>query len=378
MSGEADSPRRAEGELSAQSAAGEQGSWISRHRGKLLLSLLIGGAFVWLLNAGALPIVPKADALAGVRWWTFGVYLGLWCVVHWIRAVRWQWLLAPLAEVPRRRVIDVSFIGFLAIVLLPFRSGEMVRPVMIRRKGTLSGWAATGTIAAERVIDGLVLTLMLWVALLVSEPLDPLPDKIGELPIPASVVPAATYAALVLFGGAFVAMGLFFAKRELARRLVAWSVAWLSPRLADWLSERVEKVASGLSFLPRARETGYFVAATLAYWLLNAAAGWVLAWGAGLTGMTFWHSAVVTGVLALGILLPNAPGFFGAFQVSVYAALAIYFQPEVVTGAGSAYVFLLYVGQLLVTAGAAVWALSRERTSFAEAIESEATDLDEG
>ena len=217
---------------------------------------------------------------------------------------------------------------------------------------------------------------MLWVALLVSEPLDPLPDKIGELPIPAAVVPTATYAALVLFVGAFIAMGLFFAKRDLARRLVRWGVGWLSPRLSDWLSERVEKVASGLAFLPRARESAWFFGATVVYWLLNAASGWVLGWGAGLTEMTFWHSAVVTGVLALGILLPNAPGFFGAFQVSVYAALAIFFQPEVVIGAGSAYVFLLYLGQLMVTVGAAGWALARQHTSLSEAFDAEDSALD--
>ena len=128
-----------------------RGSWLRRHRGKLVLSSLIGVAFVWLMNAGALPIVPSRETLAGVQWWAFLLYLAMWSVVHWIRAVRWQWLLAPIASVPRSRVVHVSFIGFLAIVLLPFRTGEMVRPVMIRRKGTLSGWAATGTIAAERV-----------------------------------------------------------------------------------------------------------------------------------------------------------------------------------------------------------------------------------
>ena len=372
MKSQVDAP----GDAPAQPGAPRPTGWLRKHRGKLAISLICGAGFVWVLNAGALPILPSQEAFAGVKWWAFAVYLGLWFVVHWIRAVRWQWLLSPIAEVSRRRVVDVSFIGFLAIVMLPLRTGEVVRPVMIRRKGELSGWAATGTIAAERVIDGLVLTLMLWVALLVSEPLDPLPNKIGELPIPAAVVPTATYAALVLFGGAFVAMGLFFAKRQLARQLVAWAFAWISPRLANWLSERVEKVASGLAFLPRARESAWFVGATIAYWLLNAAAGWVLAWGAGLSEMTFWHSAVVTGVLALGILLPNAPGFFGAFQVSVYAALAIFFQPDVVTGAGSAYVFLLYVGQLLVTVLAAAWALAREHTSLSDALNSEATSLD--
>lgn len=349
---------------------------LKRHAGKLFASVLVVAAFAWLLHAGALPIVPDGAAMGRVKWWTFALYLGLWSVVHWIRAVRWTWLLAPIATIPRKRVIDVAFIGFFAIVVLPFRAGEMARPVLIRKKGELSGWAATGTIGAERVIDGLVLSLLLLVALLASTPLDPLPDRIGGLPVPASIVPTATYAALVLFAVAFVTMGLFFAKRELCRRWVRGAIGWASPELADWLTERVGKVADGIAFLPKARYSVPFVLATASYWLLNAAAGWLLAWGVGLSQVTFWHAAVVTGVLALGILLPNAPGFFGAFQISVYAALAMYFPPDAVTTEGSAYVFLLYVGQLLVTAGAASVGLLRSHTSLGEALGSRAGQLE--
>ncbi len=351
-------------------------SFLARHGGKLAASLLLAALFAWLLHAGALPIIPKAEALGEVRWWTFAAYLALWSVVHWIRAVRWQWLLAPIATVPRRRVVDVAFIGFFAIVVLPFRTGEMARPVLIRKRGELSGWAATGTIGAERVIDGLVLSVLLFGALVASQPLDPLPDRIGSLAVPASIVPKATYAALVLFAVAFVAMGLFFAKREFARRLTQLAIGWISPKLASWLSERVEKVADGIAFLPKARYSVPFALATICYWTLNAAAGWLLAWGVGLQGMTFWHAGVVTGVLALGILLPNAPGFFGAFQISVYAALAMYFTPEEVIGPGSAYVFLLYIAQLVVTVGAAGIALVRSRTSIGEALGSQSEQLE--
>ena len=62
--------------------------------------------------------------------------------------------------------------------------------------------------------------------------------------------------------------------------------------------------------------------------------------------MSFSQACVVLGVLGLGVLVPNAPGFFGAFQLSVYAALALFFRSDTVLGAGSAYVFLLYLGNV--------------------------------
>ena len=42
-------------------------------------------------------------------------------------------------------------IGFAALVVFPFRMGEVVRPVLMHRAGKVSGWAATGTVGAERI-----------------------------------------------------------------------------------------------------------------------------------------------------------------------------------------------------------------------------------
>lgn len=355
-----------------------QQSWLRRHGLKLVASLGIALGFAWLLHKGALPIVPTGAAFARMRWWTVPAYVSIWCVVHVIRAVRWHWLLAPIHPVPMRRVVAVAFVGFAAILLLPFRTGEVVRPVMIRKKGHLSGWAATGTVGAERVIDGLFMSVMLLTALLVSTPLDPLPSSIGALPVPASVVPKAAYSALGLFACAFTVMGLFYWRRELARRATVAVVGIVSERLASWLAERVEGVASGLRFLPSLGHTLPFLGATAVYWLLNAAGSWLLAWGVGFDQMTYSEACVSMGVLALGILLPNAPGFFGAFQISVYAGLAMYFPPADVVGPGAAFVFFMYLCQVGITVAGAALGLFWERTSVGEALDSRAEELRDG
>jgi hypothetical protein len=225
------------------------------------------------------------------------------------------------------------------------RAGEIVRPAMVREKGRLSGWSATGTVAAERIVDGLVLSLMLLFGLLASTPLDPLPARIGDLPISPRLVPQAAYFALVLFGCAFVTMGLFYFARQWARSVIAGLVGAFSKPLAEWIAERIERVTEGLSFLPKVRYTGPFMLSTVVYWVLNAASAWLLAYGCGLESMTFAQSCVLTGVLALGIMVPNAPGFFGAFQFSAYAALSLFYAESQLLGAGSVLVFFLFVSQ---------------------------------
>jgi len=346
--------------------------WLRRHAGKLLLSLLVAASCVWLLRAGGLPVLPPASSFAQTKWWTVGAYLAMWSVVHVLRAIRWTWLLESVAKVSLRRILAVSFVGFAAIALLPIRTGEAVRPLLIRKEGELSGWTAMGTIAAERIIDGLLLSVMLLTGLALSTPLSPLPDHIGDLPVSPAVVPRLAYAALALFAVAFLVMGLFYAQRSFARRATERLVGWLSPKLATWLADRVEHVASGLGFLPNARHTVPFVLTTAAYWLLNAAGTWLVAWGVGFENFSFVEGMVTTGVVALGLLAPNAPGFFGAYQISFYAGLAVFYPREMVIGPGAACVALVYSCQLFLTIAGAGLGFLLERTDVRLALEPDA------
>lgn len=371
-------PERASGpEVLPAAAAPTHTSWLKRHRLKLAASLVMAGVFAWILHEGALPLWPSPSAFARVRWWTVAVYIVMWCGVHIIRGARWSLLLAPVHPVPLRRVMTVAWMGFLATAVLPFRAGEVVRPVLIRKKGHLTGWAASGTVGAERVCDGLFLSALLFIALEIAKPLDPLPKRIGDLPVPAAVVPGAAYSALLLFAVAFTVMGLFYWRRDWARRMSERIVGLVSKPLAHWLAHRVEQIADGLKFLTRPRYTVPFVATTAVYWLLNAASAWLLAWGCGFQSITFAEACVSIGVLALGILLPNAPGFFGAFQISIYAGFAMYFAPAEVVGPGSVFVLLVYVVQLGIVAVFGVGSMLLERTSLADFLAAEPVDLEQ-
>jgi len=146
-----------------------------------------------------------------------------------------------------------------------------------------------------------------------------------------------------------------------ARRGVALSIGKVSPRLADWLAARVEALADGLSCLPRPRLAWPFATLSLAYWLLNALATYQLGLACGLGSMSYAIACVSMGVLALGILLPNAPGYFGAFQISVYASLALYFSAAEIQGAGAVFVFIQYSVQTPITLGAGALGWMTER-----------------
>ena len=93
-------------------------------------------------------------------------YFAILLVIHLVRTVRWGMLIAPLYKPPFRRLNAVSAVGFMLLIILPFRIGEVARPYLIRQPGKLSGTAAFASIVGERVLDGLIVAAMLVLLLL--------------------------------------------------------------------------------------------------------------------------------------------------------------------------------------------------------------------
>src|SRR5688572_12289107 len=179
--------------------ASGQPSGFKRFVRPLVASLALAGGLAWVMKSGGLPLLPPKGSLSELEALPFvGFSIGM--LFHLlIRFGRCQFLLAPVARVPFWRVMVINGIAMALITFLPFRLGEVSRPAMLREKGKLSGMAVTGTVAAERILDGVVFSLMLLFGLWVAEPHLPLPTRIGDLPLSAALVPQAARIASVGF-----------------------------------------------------------------------------------------------------------------------------------------------------------------------------------
>ena len=310
---------------------------------KLALSLVITAGFVALLELGALKLKPSNEALSRIELSSLAIYFALFTGMHLLRAARWSLLLAPVQRVPLGTVVRVALVGYLAIALLPFRMGEAARPLLIRRDANVNAWAATGTVGAERLIDGLSISVLLLVALRIARPMDRLPDHIGNLSVPVQVIPGLAVGTASMFAAGCVAMGLFYLRPRWAERLTITLLGAVSMRFARWLATRLSETASGLGFLTELRYSLPFLVLTIVYWLLNAGSWWILAQGCGLGAIGYFHAVAVMSVVALGIVVPSTPGFYGAFQLAIYAGLAMYLPPAQVQETGAVYAFYGYV-----------------------------------
>jgi len=309
---------------------------------KLLLSLFPAAGIVWVMQSGSLPIFPQREELARVAAGTIPLYVAVWAAMYVVRLSRWYWLLVAVQRVPLGTVLRVGAVGLLAIALLPFRMGEIVRPLLIRRPPKLTFWAASGTVGGERILDALCVSVLLLLGLHFAVPLDKLPAHLGTLPIHVEIVPRMAFVCALVFATGCLVMGVFYFFRAFARRVTEMVVGLISLRFAHWVATKIEQMAEGLGFLSNPRHAVPYLVATVVYWLLNATSFYVLARGCGLGIIGFWGATATMGVVALGILVPATPGFFGAFQFAIYAGLAMYLAPEVVIRAGSVYSFLGY------------------------------------
>ena len=151
-----------------------------------LISLVFLGLLLYQID-----LTRTWDALLRARYWLLAPAIAVFFVGVWFRAVRWRYLLRPLKDIATARLFPVVVVGYTVNDLLPVRVGEIVRAYMVGDKEHLSKLAIVGTIAAERLLDGLTLLFFAAIATIflpIEEPLKSLLTGIAGLYIAALAI----------------------------------------------------------------------------------------------------------------------------------------------------------------------------------------------
>jgi hypothetical protein len=260
-------------------------------------------------------------------------------------------------------VVGVGLIGIATIMFAPLRMGEAARPYLLARDGKVTFFQALGASGAERVVDGLVLTLTSALALTLSTPISPLPDHLGDVALPVSIIPRAIYLAAVVFTGGAIALTVFYVARGFARKVTMTLLSPISAKLANFVTSTLERLADGLNVLGSPEYRLRFFGETLLYWLCQFIAQWLLMRACGIEG-SIVQAVVTLGVLGLGVIVPAGPGLFGAFQIGTYSGLALYFPLAILRTSGAAMAFVSYATQLLamlLSLGLGFWLVARSK-----------------
>ncbi len=327
---------------------------------KIAVSLVMGGVCVYFAAKG----VKLDDVVAGMRVLSPGgiaLFLATCAVTHVFRTWRWEFLLRPIGvSLPMSRLLPISSAGFMAILALPVRLGEFVRPYFVTRERPVGMSKLLGTVAVERIIDGLLISILFFVSYLFS----------GR----ESFTPALRIAAWISLLGfvgltTFLALARVWTDQTIAFALRVSLLQWIAPKLARKIGDRLHDLIAGFSVLADHRNFGIFLVQSIIYWgcnglgmfLLAREMGLPISLGAAYTTMAF------TGVV---LSLPNSPGLVGQYQLGIRLALLAYLPEAVVKSRGISYSIVLHGLQTIWYVGMGLLSLPalRRDGSLADAV----------
>jgi uncharacterized protein (TIRG00374 family) len=280
---------------------------------------------VFLLTIGLLAFFFRDADMAGV--WTetrradpilLVLAVTLTALTYALRALRWQYLLAPIGPTRFANAFRTTVIGFAASFLLPARAGEVIRPYLLARRERLPATAAFATVILERLLD-LVTVLLLFVVFVATlEPGGVLaePSQLARVKLGGQIAGAAAIAALAVL---FVLAG----HPERLGRLALRVERMLPDRLARALARFVESFAQGLAVMRQPRRLLVALALSVPLWMSIAAGIWLTSLAFHIT-FPYTGSFLVTTLLVVGVAVPT-PGAIGGFHAAYQIAVQTFF-----------------------------------------------------
>jgi hypothetical protein len=305
-----------------------------------IIANVVGLVFLWLAARG-LPLgdigqyLEQADVSRIVTWSV--IFLVVYSACHLARILRWDALVDPLGPSDDAPIRSACVVGFSAILLLPLRLGEFVRPALLARRSNLSVASLLATAVVERVTDGLLVTGLLFVTLLTYT---------GGMN--TGFAQTTGLVAAAIFIPALLVCSLALWRRQLALRILRFCLRPFPQGITDKFVDMLDTFIDGFKALSNVGALRRFLGMTAVYWGLNILSFWLLAhFGFGLdVGLV--DSATVIAILVIGIMIPAAVGLTGNFELFMTRGLALFVSIEQFGAAVACLAALVHVLQFLI------------------------------
>jgi len=146
---------------------------LTRRRASLLIvqSLIgLGLLAVWAL---AVDLSDVWQTLAQARWPIVIAAAMISVCSSFVRAARWRLILRPVARVPLWEIWLITLVSSLVNFVIPVRSGELARAVLLKQRRRVPMSASLPTVAIDRSFDLLAVLLLGALGAAIGIRLDP-------------------------------------------------------------------------------------------------------------------------------------------------------------------------------------------------------------
>ncbi len=300
-----------------------------KHLIQLIIGILVSAVAFWFVFRGVtLPDLWGSFKL--VNYWylipcIFVFYFGIW-----LRAVRWKYLFRPKYDIPLMHATGGLVICFAFNSVFPARVGEFARAYLVGKRDKTGFPAAFATVVAERLLDALVLLGALFVALRIA-PIEleqdfeqiVLGQKVKMTPERFENLKNAIFImALVLAAGiAFISIPK---TRNFSLRVLN-AMHFIPKKFRKVVEHLVENFAQGLQAFGSFKQVALLLALSIGAWVCNFWSVQILALGFPFENpdVTFLDGLTITVIVAIFIMLPAAPGYWGFYEAGILVSVSM-------------------------------------------------------
>jgi hypothetical protein len=274
----------------------------------IIIGFIISAVFVYLAVRG-IPLSDVANSFRSVQYLYFMPIILVVVVVLFLRSYRWGIILEPCVKYHQWPLFIITSVGFMTISLLPARLGELTRPIMVKQKSGVRLSSTMATIVVERVFD--LLTLMLVMAIVIlNVSLPPLIFKAGLV-------------TLCMVLSIFLVLLLLVIKKEFSLNKIDIILSKLPSRAGIFLKNQLHSFIEGLEILPDLKKMFSVAVVSVIIWGLLGLTCFILFFSFGFN-LSIINALAITVIIALGVMLPAAPGFVGNYHFSCVMGLAFF------------------------------------------------------
>jgi glycosyltransferase 2 family protein len=328
---------------------------------KAVLGIVISALLIWWV----LSDVDLAEVWSEVRHAHWGYLFAAVAVAtsgFLVRALRWKLLLHPLkpGTTLHNRFAAVN-IGFAANNLLPARVGEFARAWSIAKLERIPVTGSLGSLVVERFLDALAVFSLMTVAIL-------LPSFPGAATLGGQPLRMLLFFMVGALGAVLGGMLLLLLFPAFFLRVAHLFARILPDRAGTLLVEGLDGFIGGLIALRNPRLLLGAMAWSFGFWAWNAVSFWLAFIAFGID-QGYGTALFVQGIIALGVAVPSAPGFFGTFHAAAVVGLAeVYGVGESRT---LAFAFGYHLGGFIPVTAMGLWYAGKLGVSMRELGEAE-------
>jgi len=309
-----------------------------------LISLIAGIALSLTALYFAFRNVPLDDLLnylvsINYLWMVPAVFLVL--VSFFIRALRWQFILASSHKIGIWRAFHPMMIGFMINCVLPGRLGEFARPAILQKKDKVSFATGIATVAAERIFD--VGTLVAF-AVITFAAIDINPEleiTFGDFQLNRGTL-EVLFSRIILMGILLIA-GMIFVSIAPIRRVIQRAILALPAlvffaaestktklrvKVCEPLTRFIDNIALGFTLIKDPRKIIICAIYSFLVWIIAAFSYYVFSLGSPGFHLSYTEMFAVMVIICLFIALPSVPGFWGLWEAGGIFAMALFGVPS--------------------------------------------------